>query len=68
MKTRLFFSPAMVDRGNLSCAKLALEKGKIAAVANGSGLGEFVKNHSLPAYIFDANSILPDNPGLDKGI
>lgn len=52
----------------LSCAKFALEKkAKITAVANGSSLGEFVKTHSLPAYIFDAKFNPAGQPRLGQG-
>ncbi len=52
----------------LNCAKLALEKkAKITAVANGSSLEEFVENHNLPSYIFDAKFNPAGQPRLGQG-
>ncbi len=52
----------------LNCAESALErKTKITAVANGSSLGEFVKKHNIPAYIFNAKFNPAGQPRLGQG-
>lgn len=52
----------------LACAKEAFSrKAKIAAVCNGSKLGEFVTSNSLPGYIFKAKHNPSGQPRLGQG-
>jgi len=52
----------------LLCADQALEKGaKIAAVTNGSKLGDLVKLRNIPAYIFNAVHNPAKQPRLGQG-
>lgn len=52
----------------LSCAEESLKrKAKIAGVCEGSKLGEFLKNNSLPSYIFDAKFNPSKQPRLGQG-